>query len=131
MKFEIHKKISKDCIDLMKLLLAEKDKWIKINDIFKHPWVKKFEKVYFPELYEKENEKENKKIDWGKEFEINDEKNNINSDNNYNFQNNNNYISNNNDDKKKKSKKKKKIIFYHLEMIVKKNQNQKKKKIKT
>ena len=111
MKFEIHKKISKDCIDLMKLLLAEKDKRIKINDIFKHPWVKKFEKVYFPELYEKENEKENKKIDWGKEFEINDEKNKINSDNNYNFQNNNNYISNNNDDKKKKIKKEKKDNF--------------------
>ena len=75
-KLEFHKDISKECKDLIEKLLSDKSKRIKINDIFEHPWVKKYEKEYFPDLYKEEEEK--KKVDWGKEFEIDDEKDNIN-----------------------------------------------------
>ena len=73
-KLEFHKNISKECKDLIEKLLSDRNKRIKINDIFEHPWVRKFEKEYFPDFNREDEEK--KKVDWGKEFEIIDEKNN-------------------------------------------------------
>lgn len=45
--FEIKAKISEECKDLIqKLLTIDSNKRIKINEIFEHPWVQKFESKY-------------------------------------------------------------------------------------
>ena len=124
-KLEFHKDISKECKDLIEKLLSDKSKRIKINDIFEHPWVKKYEKEYFPDLYKEEEEK--KKVDWGKEFEIDDEKDNINI-------NLNNLNKNKNNEKKIKinqKKKKQNLPFSDdSDEDIKKNEKKEKKKKK-
>jgi serine/threonine protein kinase len=77
--------ISEECKEVIGLLLeGDEKKRIKVGDIFKTKWVKKFE--------EKEIEKEKKKI--MNRCENNDNNNNINNNNNNN--NNNSNINNNN-----------------------------------
>ena len=99
-KLEFHRNISNECKDLIEKLLSDKNKRIKINDIFEHPWVKKFEKEYFPNI---NREEEKKKVDWGKEFEMEDEKDDININvNKYKINNNNNEKQNKNEQVKKK-----------------------------
>ncbi len=99
-KLEFHRNISNECKDLIEKLLSDKNKRIKINDIFEHPWVKKFEKEYFPNF---NREEEKKKVDWGKEFEMEDEKDDININvNKYKINNNNNEKQNKNEQVKKK-----------------------------
>ena len=47
--YTIDKKISEECIDLIdKLLTIDPKKRIKINELFRHPWVVEKEKDYFP-----------------------------------------------------------------------------------
>jgi len=49
--YTIDRKISKECINLIdKLLTIDPKKRIKVNEIFLHPWVVKYEKKYFPEF---------------------------------------------------------------------------------
>lgn len=54
-KYKIEKDVSEECRDLIdKLLTMDRSKRIKIDDVFRHPWVLEKEKMYFPDFRREE-----------------------------------------------------------------------------